>query len=203
MLDFSSRMHAPLIQNPFHGQKGFSLIEVIAVISVIGIVAAIALPTVSTTYDSSGATKLHANVGAANSAVQMYLANGGSLNGVTDPAAVLAKLKTSNAAGDAAAGFSGAVVDKRLNLRLQTEAEADSDCARAYWSSVEQKFFIAKAGDVGIKEFYLDEDLAGVDFGTEDRESTTYSVNSADGWIWGYAESSGVNYPRPSAVPIP
>ncbi len=196
-------MHFPLIQYPSAAQKGFSLIEVITVISVIGIVAAVALPTVSSTHASSGATKLHANVGAANSAVQMYLANGGSLNGVTEAVAVLAKLKTSNAAGDAAAGFSGALVDKRLSLRLQTEAEAESPRERAYWSSAEQRFIIARAGGVGIKEFYLDEDLASADFGTEDREVTTYSVNSADGWIWGYSESSGVSYPRPSSIPIP
>ncbi len=181
-------------------RAGFSLLELLAVVTVIGIIAAIAFAPIGDVNSSAQETRLTSDVKVINQAVAMYLANGGSLDGLSAPQEILDKLKTV-AASDRLVGFQGAMVDKRMAAVMQTASEAATDAARALWNGSAQKFEIGTTGSNGVARFDLDASLAGVNYGAEDRESPVlYAAN--DGWIWDYQDSSANGKTTPTAVPL-
>lgn len=169
-------------------------------VTVIGIIAAIAFAPIGDVNSSAQETRLTSDVKVINQAVAMYLANGGSLEGLSAPQEILDKLKTVSAS-DRLVGFQGAMVDKRMAAVMQTATEAASDTARALWNGSAQKFEIGTSGGDGVARFDLDATLAGVNYGSEDRESPVLYAAS-DGWIWDYQDSSANGKTAPTAVPL-
>ena len=184
--------------------RGFSLLEVIAVVAVLGVIAAIAFTGVTHVNDGARLTKLESDVATVNQAMSIYVANGGSLAGCDTAQHAIDKLKTARAGLDAVkfAGLRGTMVDKRLKARLQTGAEAESSARRAIWTPTESRFVIATLGEGGVSEFLLDESLAAVDYGTEDRSGSLFDLNTGDGWIWAYEDTVSAPPPGPTIIPV-
>jgi len=185
--------------------SGFSLLEILVVVAAVGILAAIAFWSTSNTTEAVKQTKLDADVAAVNGAIKIYIANGGSLDGVTDPQAILNKLKTklSDAAADKFNGFKNAMIDKRMSVEMLSAGEAGSSTPRAIWNSSESRFEVATSGANGVARFYMDESLAGTDYGTEVRENSSGELNANNGWIWVYNDQAAQDGSAPTAIPLP
>ncbi|MCP5550747.1 MAG: VWA domain-containing protein [Akkermansiaceae bacterium] len=173
----------------YRRSRAYSLMEVLLVVSVIGLVAAIAIPSLSGVHDASRKAKLEADVKTLNQAIDIYRANGGSFEEGVTPQEILDKLKTTQAAANAVTfvGFTGAMIDKRLAISPMEDGESDG--FRAVWNPDIQHFEISQAG-AGIGKFILDESLAEVDYGTEERQASVLAYNDNPGWIWKYADAT-------------
>ena len=184
-------------------QHGFSLLEVIIVIAILGVIASIATVGVNRFRDSSNSTKLHSDIATVNTAIKVYLASGGDLTGVTNPQAVLDKLKTSRTEESAAkyAGLRSSMIDKRLTVVMQTSSEASTDAARAVWNPDKNRFEAATTG-LGVKAFDINAALGQVDYGEETREASAVDYNEGDGWIWTFVETPGAAPPTPDQIAV-
>lgn len=179
------------------------MLEVLVAVAAIAILAAIAIPSYSIVVNGTTASKIETDVVKINSAIKVYLASGGNLDGITNPQAVLDKLKTVRATdtSEEYAGLRGSMIDKRLAARPQTAEQVASDQVRAHWDSADQRFTLSKSG-AGIHDFYLDSNLATVNFGAENRKDSVISYNTGDGWIWNHGDAAPLGGPSPTAVPL-
>ncbi|MEM7014624.1 MAG: hypothetical protein AAF585_24445, partial [Verrucomicrobiota bacterium] len=178
--------------------------EALIVVAVIGVIAAVAFVGVGRFKDSAAYTKLDSDIATVNMAVQVYLANGGDLSGVTQPQAILDKLKTTRTADDAAkfAGLRSSMIDKRLVAVLQTASESAAGEPRAVWNATKTQFEASTSGANGVKSFQIDESLAHVDYGTEERGGSVINYNTGNGWIWTFVETPGAPPPGPDDIPL-
>jgi len=168
-------------------ETAFSLVEVLTAITLMAVFASIAVNMVSSTSDSARTTKLTSEVRKLNTILEIYVSEGGSLEDITDPQAVLDKLKTSTSAQDAqrqVGMMTGRGVDVRLVARTLTADETNSSAARAVWNPATSQFSISYTpGQAGIT-FDLDNGLAGHSYGTESRAPTRVLYNGSNGWVW-------------------
>lgn len=172
-------------------QRGaFSLLEVLITVALLGILAVVAFESSHRLRQGANQTKLDSDVAAINQSIKVYLANGGSFAGVTEPAAVLNKLKTRRGTEDGAsfAGLRSDMIDHRIQPVAQTQSEAQSKAARAVWNSTAQRFEVAYQGSGGIARFELSEAEGRVDHGVETRTAGPIDLNRGNGWIWNYNE---------------
>jgi prepilin-type N-terminal cleavage/methylation domain-containing protein len=191
----------------FRRPRGFTFVEVLIAIAVIGTLGGVAYVNFTGAQEGTSAGKLENDVRVLNNAIDSYLAAGGSLTNATTAGAVLDKLKTvaTAASAERTLGVTGAFVDPRTTIVLQTAAEGNSAVRRAFFTnSSPPRFFTASAGGVGIKEFAFDEVAAGAAAGTETR-TRTLDQASADGWVWDYNDRTVAAAPAglvPTAVDI-
>lgn len=164
-----------------------SLFEVVLVVAIIGIIAAVALPQFGGLREASYRAKLSNDVDVINSAIDVYLANGGDLGELENPQSVLDRLKSVRTEASAVrfVGMTGSTLDPRLSAVMADHR--DEGAPRAVWNSVDRRFEIAEQGS-GVREFLLDEKLAEVDYGEEKRAASAFDYNAAPGWIWSYRE---------------
>ncbi len=183
--------------------SAISMVEVLVTVAVIAIIAAIAIPSYSIVVNGTSASKLETDVLEINQAIKVYLSSGGSLDGVNSPQAVLDKLKTVRSGNNAKeyAGLRGSMIDKRLAARLQTAEQVSSDQRRAIWDLAKKQFVISTSG-AGVHDFYLNSNLATVDFGSEERTGSAIALNTGDGWIWNHQDSDPLGGPNPTEVPL-
>jgi prepilin-type N-terminal cleavage/methylation domain-containing protein len=169
---------------------GFSLTELLFVVAAIGIVTAVAIPQFGGLREKSRQAKLSGDVDAINSAIDVYVANGGNLDGLEEPQAILDRLKTVRSAESAArfVGFTGSTIDRRLSAEM-THDRGEEDAPRAVWNPASLRFEISGQG-AGVREFRLDENLAEVEYGEEERARSMLDYNTKPGWIWAYNERS-------------
>ena len=73
---------------------GFSMAELIATVTVLAIITTVSVMAVGNTRSAVNQPNSSADVKNLNEVVGVYLANGGSLSGITDPQEVLNHLKT-------------------------------------------------------------------------------------------------------------
>lgn len=184
--------------------RAFSLLEALVTVAILGVVSTIALIGARDVSDGSRVTKLESDVATVNHAIKMYIASGGTMSDVTAPQEILDKLKTERADANAGtfAGFTGTMIDKRLCAEPLDDADVAGDSKRAIWEAGKNRFKIVSAGSGAVSRFFLDEGLALVDYGEEERGASSLDLNSEDGWIWAYTDSQGATPPGPSLIPI-
>lgn len=186
-------------------RAGFSLLEVLMVVAVMSTIVAGAVFTVGNVTKAAENTKLQRDVTVINSAIRTYLLSGGTFLSadVSDPAAVLAKLKKRAGSQNAReiAGLRGSMADERLTYEMQSSAEAQDGVERARFIAdpANPRFEIQRSGPPGIRRFVLDARLAAMDYGTEDR-ATTLALAKRDPWVWDYTDQ-GTSRDFPSLPP--
>ncbi len=178
---------------PSSGIKAFSLMEVVVLIALVGVLASVAVVAVSTQPVAVKNVKLASDVATLNHMVSMYAADGGSLAGLTSPQTVLDKMKRARPQTEwqrHTGASSGRLVDTRLRARVTAGASGEG-LERARWNTQTQRFELTKGGGTAVADFYLDEALAGTEFGTDNRSAPNLKYNtSSRGWVWGGAGSS-------------
>ena len=113
--------------------QGCTLVELLIVAVVLAVLSGLALVAIGRGYGDIVNVKLRDDVESLNEAVQVYLASGGSMEGVGTVRAALVKLKT-KADEDSAAGLvglCGTMLDPRIDAELMTAAESASSAPRA------------------------------------------------------------------------
>lgn len=183
---------APFVRRA-SGRAGFSLLELVVTITIIGLVAAVGVSLLADDPGSARSAKLDSDVSTLNQMVALYVADGGSLAGLTTPQSVIDKMKRVRPKEEwqqHVGMASGRLLDVRLRARMTTRPD-DDDTPRATWNRAKMRFELTKATGSAVSEFYLDESLAGTDFGTETRAKTVVTFNSdTKGWVW---NTSGTN----------
>jgi len=174
--------------------SGISIVEMTLTIAAIAILATVSTFAVNGVYRNTQHRKLETDVKTLNSAIKIYLSNGGSLNSLSDPNAVLSKLKTSRSKTERALHVgapSGRLIDPRLAAKPVT---GDSWRLRAVYRANGNQFETATSGD-GV-EFILDETLAEVATVIETRSkgSVNYAKNST--WVWDHAATANPKAPK-------
>jgi hypothetical protein len=133
-------------------------------------------------------TKLRVDVNKLNALIASYIGDGGSLEGLTNPQAVIDRLKTVRTNADSkiqAGALTGRYVDVRLVARMQSTQEADSNTPRAVWNATTKRFDVqTRSGSAGVADFVLDDSLAEVFYPTETRTRTAMLYNGNNGWVW-------------------
>lgn len=144
--------------------------------------------------------KLQKDVTRLNSAVKVYLANGGDLSGVSDPREVLTHLKSvaGGSANRQVVGLKGSALDYRVVAEMQTSGQATSDELRALWDPVSNRFVLTNTGGIGVRAFVIDENAAE---GGEESRSTNLKYAMNDGWVWDYQDRSDNVVGGPSNLP--
>jgi len=190
------------VRRPFsHRALGFTLVEVLLVVVAISLITTAGYFTVVAVRDSARESKLQSDVKTLNASVQSYLANGGSLPSDTTAQGVLSKLKTRASATSAvkAMGLTGSFIDDRIEPVWQNAAEGASSQPRAVWNVTQQRFVLLQGGSTGIKEFRLNNALAGQTPAKEDR-STSLAAGTDSQWVWNYADNTN-STADPGAAP--
>ncbi|WP_395752426.1 choice-of-anchor K domain-containing protein [Prosthecobacter sp.] len=178
-------------------------------ISLIGILVGVSASLLTGDSNSTRVAKLQSDVSTLNHMVSLYLADGGSLAGLTTPQAVLDKMKRTRPQSEwqqHSGDVTGRLLDVRLRARMTSKPD-DSNNPRAAWDRTKQRFVLNTATGNAVSEFYLDDSLVSADFGTESRTKSAYAFNSSSsGWVWGTSVASpAANYldPQPFSSPNP
>ncbi|MEM1296115.1 MAG: choice-of-anchor K domain-containing protein [Verrucomicrobiota bacterium] len=184
--------------------QAFSLLEALLVVAIIGILSSIAVISTGGINESAKLSKLESDVSSINSAIKIYLINGGDLSGVSDPQSVIDKLKTrrTDSSAERFAGLRSSMVDKRLAVVMQSPGESTTTRARAIWNSTSSRFVVTNSGANGVSYFSLDDAMAAADYGTENREASPIDLNPNDGWVWTYSDSTPLDSPSPTSITI-
>jgi hypothetical protein len=171
------------------------LVELIISIVVMSLLAGVAITLLSNARSGTVTTKLRTDVVRLNQIISIYLADGGSLDGLSTPEAVIAKLKTVRTDADArrqVGGLTGRGVDIRLVPRLVSDLEKASASPRAVWNNTAKRFDISTSmGEAGVADFVLDDSLASVNYPTESRTRTALLYNDTNGWVWAAGNNVG------------
>lgn len=178
-------------------------------ISIIGVIVGVATSLISGETNSSKAAKLQSDVATLNQLVSFYVADGGSLAGLSNPQTVLDKMKRTRPQSEwqqHVGIVSGRLVDVRLRATMTTQPDSANN-PRAVWDRTKQRFVLSNASGSAVSDFYLDSTLAGADFGTETRTKSVVSFNSStSGWVWGASVANpAANYldPQPFTTSTP
>lgn len=181
-------------QNPLGRYRGgrsmaFSLVEMLMIVAIIGVLVTVSITYWTPTSEAVPGAKLESDVATLNQMVSVFVADGGSLAGLTSPQAVLDKMKRvrPQAQWKQHAGVvTGRLLDVRLRARV-TNAASPGEAVRAVWNRTKQRFELSETRmGQAVSEFYLDDSLASFDYGTDStRQATRKLYNASNGWVWG------------------
>ncbi|MFZ4763531.1 MAG: choice-of-anchor K domain-containing protein [Roseimicrobium sp.] len=185
--------------------SGFSMVEVLIGIVLTSLLAAAAVMMVADSRDRVVETKLRTDVIRLNQIISMYLADGGSLDGLTTPQAVLDKLKTVRTNSDVkrqTSALTGRGVDVRLSTRVQTSEEEATGAARAVWNTSTKRFDLTTSGSGAIADFVLDDTLLANIYPTEARTRSTMLYNDVNGWVWSAGSYTPAAFLSPTSTTL-
>ena len=177
------------------------MVELLAVVAVIGILSGMGYVSYTGQRQTADANKLISDAAVVNRAVALYLASGGSLDGVTAPQAILDKLKSDASAASAARhiGLNGSFLDARVKARVGT---ANGSQLRAVWNANEHRFDVVATAGSGVLEFELDDAEAARSAGLEDdTRSTSMQAATETAWVWDYSDPATQTASRGGATP--
>jgi prepilin-type N-terminal cleavage/methylation domain-containing protein len=181
---------------------GFSLVEVLVTITVLGIIASVAYVATGNISGVARGEKVRTDVATLNSAIDAYLANGGSLDGLTTADEVLAKLKTQRSAADAKRHV-GTSTGRMIDPRVITVTVPGSDShPRATYDPVNKRFDVTTSGQ-GVR-FDVDANLNEMNIPNETRASSAVLYASNDTWVWDFNNglTNPKNLPNLTQVPV-
>ncbi|MDF1659286.1 MAG: choice-of-anchor K domain-containing protein [Verrucomicrobiales bacterium] len=173
--------------------RGLSTVELLMTIAVISLLASVSAIAVSKVTQNSQSQRLSSDVATMNSAIKLYLSNGGDLTGATSADAVITKLKTSRSKADKATHVgapSGRMIDNRVTT---SPVAADNWRARAIYNASTERFEVVQ--NVAGFQFVLDDNLAEARTVTEDRDPNAVSYAANSTWVWDHASTANPNAP--------
>ncbi|WP_409215008.1 choice-of-anchor K domain-containing protein [Prosthecobacter sp.] len=176
-------------------------------IAIIGVIVTVGVSLITDDTGSARVAKLESDVSTLNQMVAMYASDGGSVAGLTSPQAVIDKMKRIRPQSEwqrHVGSVSGRLLDVRLRARMTSQPDNDNN-PRVVWNRTKQRFELGQISGSAVSEFYLDESLAGADFGSETRTKSAVAFNSGTkGWVWGAAVADPTaNYLNPLSVGAP
>jgi prepilin-type N-terminal cleavage/methylation domain-containing protein len=177
----------------FNSYKGFSLFEVLITVALVGVVASLAINSFSGDLRaSSSAAALKSSMARLNSAVNMYIADGGDLSDAGTVQAVLDKLKRARPANaqvtDITAG-SGRFIDVRL---VSEQGSSSNGSGVVSWDSANQTFVFAENGN-GTTAFKYNDNITEASVPADVRDDSVKTFNSSSGWVWNGTGSAPAN----------
>ncbi len=184
----------------FKKSAALTLGETLAATAAIGILASIVVASLSQSVDDVREIKLLSDAKELNSAVKVYVANGGKLTGDETAQEIISKLKTHRNAEEHGqhVGLSESMIDNRLAPIMMSDDEVQSDAPRLNWDGEAMRFTLKNEGQ-GIKGFYF---ASPTQVTEEDRNDGIYVYSDQDGWIWEYAETAPLDKLAPTHVPL-
>jgi len=171
--------------------KAFTLLESMLAITVISGIASVGYVGFIEIKAATKATKLEQDIAVINKALRVYEAHGGQLNENLSPKEVINKLKTvaSENTYSEIIGLRESMVDSRLELVMQTRAEASTRKPRALWDQHTKRFIVARSGGLGIESFRMNELLGRGSPLMEDRRSPLKLAKKSN-WVWDYDDKN-------------
>jgi hypothetical protein len=144
---------------------------------------------------------LEQDVKSINSAIDIFVSNGGDLTGLEDPQDILNRMKSARSSETSAAfvGMTGSTIEKRLAARLVPEGESK---LAAVWNAAKSQFEIREGATSGVQEFYLDEAFAEVEYKAAERHDSLLNYDTKPGWIWAYEDRNPAPIPGPTEVVV-
>ena len=188
-------------------RRGYTMLELLVTVSLVAVVAAVvAIGTVQTTTGVTSA-KLQSDVQKLNQIVSVYLSQGGSLDSLTTPQAVIDKLKTvqsSSETGRNVGVMTGQGVDLRLTAQMQTASETSAAGPRVVWDSTNKKFVYTETAGVagGVASFALTDSLAANAPSVETRTRSNVLYNNTNGWVWSSGSYLAMSPVGPADQPV-
>lgn len=180
------------------GSRAFSLVELLVVLGLIVVGAGVGTAVVTKIQSTAMDAKLAEDVDQVNSAISLYLTGGGSLVGVTDPQAVVDRLKTVTTTED---GNDREIMFAKRSMVDQRLVVVDSDSApqRGFWkwsrlharynAGLQRFEVVDQAADDTIHGFALD-DARGADMISSERRHMVFRQAKNDPWVWDFDPSS-------------
>lgn len=188
---------------------GFSLLEIFVTVTIIAAIATVAISMEgSRMHQTIGTNKLQSDVALLNQMVNLYLADGGSLDGISSEQAVLDKLKRARPSAEAKqqVGIStGRFVDVRLSAHTGTGPLLPGQSYRAVWVSTatSKRFNLDSSGAPGVDDFYLNSNLSDTNYPLDTRTTSSKQFNNNNGWVWGNtAGDTSPSYVSPSLMQV-
>ena len=164
-------------------RAAFTLLEIFVTIALIGVITAVAVSQMGSGMPQAVVdTRLSADVAHLNQMVAVYLADGGSLDGITSEQGVIDKLKRARPATESKTNI-GVTTGRLVDVRLRATLTANASTTRAVWNSTSKRFEIGTTG--GVNTFALDDSLADASFPLDTRSASRIKYNSSNGWVWG------------------
>lgn len=180
---------------------GFTLLEIVVTIALIGVITSVAVFNMGSSMSvRTSRTKLISDAAHLNQMVALYLADGGSLDGVTTEQGVLDKLKRSRPSGESKTNVAIST-GRFIDVRLRAELDSNASDYHVVWNTTTKRFDILTSSSSGVNNFYLDDTLSESSFPMDNRTTSSVKFNGSNGWIWGTAASEpGITYVSPSTV---
>lgn len=172
---------------------GFSITELLVTVALIAVVSSVSVLAVSKITRLSQNEKLESDVRTINGAITTYLANGGSLDSITDANAVLSRLKTTLSKEDKKRHV-GAPSSKMIDPRVIAVAVPEESWKlRARFDTGSKRFESITSG-AGF-EFAFDESLAEAAAVIETRKGGAVSYAGTSTWVWDHTATTNPSAP--------
>lgn len=189
-------------------QAALSLFEVTMVVALVGTIAAFALPRVGGIKRGTEEVKLLSDVAVMNSAVKVYLSNGGTLGPTSTVDEVIQDVGRSVSLdkADTFVGLTGSMLDERLTPNWISDKRKSSSQSRAIWNASSQRFEITNESVAGITSFGIDHSIAESNSQERSPEeagrSSSMKYASEGNWVWDYTEALPAAPVGPSVIPV-
>lgn len=209
-------------------RAAYTLVEVLSAVTIITVVTSVAVEVLSSAPESTAEQKLQSDVRSLNTAIDIYLTFGGSLEGADTPQDVLRRLQTKadSLSAERTAGITGTLIDPRMRVKLQPESEVSSTKPRVVWDSEKKRFAVAHEGSdgqIGVSAFVvvqpegdgLDpngtslygrlvfEDGTLTYVAEEEGRNPNLKLSSEGDWIWDYNDTNSGTLAGPTPIGVP